>query len=262
MTEQEGDIAMNLTTFDSVRAGWVHFSNGDRLVRGYLAVPDEHGPWPVVVTAHENLGVTEHRQGVTRALAAEGFVSLTVDMFSRTGGMPPQNYVDPEDRRSKAFLAAQDELAVPDLQAGLDFAASLPEADGRRAGALGFCLGGGSVLVWATQTDDLKAVVSLYGIPILPPAYSPTGAERSRIPLLARLRAPVQFHFGGADEAIPADQIDLLEKALPTSATPAELHRYADAGHAYHDDTHPNHHPEAAALTWRRTVAFLRERLA
>jgi carboxymethylenebutenolidase len=256
-------LTVHLTPHGSgVRAGWVHFPSGDDLVRGYLALPDDASGLPLVVTAHENLGVTAHRQEVTRRLAAEGFASLTVDMFSRVGGMPPQNFTDQEDRRSKAFLAARDELVVPDLQAGLEFAAGLPEVDGGRAGALGFCLGGGSVLVWATQTDDLAAVVSLYGIPVLPPEYSPTGAERSRLPLLAQLRAPVQFHFGGSDLAIASDQIDALEAALPTSATATELFRYAGAGHAYHDDTHPNHHAEAAALTWKRTVGFLREHLA
>lgn len=254
---------LNLKPHDpGVTAGWVHFPSGEDLVRGYLALPDGGGPAPLVVTAHENLGVTEHRQQVTRQLATEGFASLTVDMFSRIGGMPPQNYDGQEDRRAKAFLAARDEVVVPDLQAGLEFAAALDQVDGSRAGALGFCLGGGSVLVWATGSDDLSVVVSLYGIPVLPPAYSPTGSERSRIPLLAELRAPVQFHFGGSDEAIPPDQIDLLEAALPTSATEAELHRYEGAGHAYHDDTHPNHHPAAAALTWERTVTFLRERLS
>lgn len=117
------------------------------------------------------------------------------------------------------------------------------------------------MLAWATQTDDLKAVVSLYAIPVLPPEYSPTGAERSRIPLLPKLRAPVQFHFGTNDQAIPKEQIDALEEALPTSARPAELFRYPGAGHAYHDDTHPNYHAEAAQQTWERALAFFREHL-
>lgn len=248
-------------TTDGVRAGWVHFPSGDDLVRGYLAVPAGDGQYPVVVTAHENLGVTEHRQGVTRGLAAEGFVSLTVDLFSRFGGMPPQNFSSQEERRSLAFLAARDDRAVPDLQAGLDFARTLDEADPARAAAVGFCLGGGTVLVWASQSDDLAAVVSLYGIPVLPPEYSPTGQPESRIPLLTQLRAPVQFHFGGADQAIPQDQISLLEEACPTASQPAEFHRYDGAGHAYHDDTHPNYDADAARLTWDRTLAFLREHL-
>lgn len=253
-------MKINLTPHESgVLAGFVHFPRGNELIRGYLALPAEGGPAPLVVTGHENLGITQHRQDVTRRLAAEGFASLTVDMFSRIGGMPPQNYEGHVERRIKAFQAATDEQAVPDLQAGLEFARQLPQVDGERAGAIGFCLGGGTVLAWATQTDDLKAVVSLYAIPVLPPEYSPTGSERSRIPQLAQLRAPIQFHFGTADEAIPTEQVDALEKALPTCPHPATLYRYEGVGHAYHDDTHPNYHKEAAELTWSRALEFFRE---
>ena len=252
---------INLEPTDGVRAGWVHIPRGDELIRGYLAMPLGDGPFPAVVTAHENLGVTEHRQGVTRDLAKEGFVSLTVDLFSRLGGISPRNFRDNDERRSLAFLAAHDEQAIPDLQAGLDFLKALPEVDADRLGALGFCLGGGTVMVWGTRSDDLKAIVSLYGIPILPPEYSPSGVEESRIPALARLRAPIQFHFGAEDEAIPRDQIDALEAALPTSATHAEFYRHAGAGHAYHDDTHKNYNPTAATETWDETLEFLRRYL-
>ena len=255
-------MAINLELTDGVLAGWVHFPRGDELIRGYLAMPENASALPAVITAHENLGVTVHRQGVTRDLAKEGFVSLTVDLFTRLGGVSPRNYVDNDERRSLAFLAARDDQAIPDLQAGLDFLKTLPQVDATRIGALGFCLGGGTVMVWGTQTDDLKAIVSLYGIPVLPPEYSPSGTEQSRIPSLASLRAPIQFHFGAEDEAIPHDQIDALEAALPTSATHAEFYRHDGARHAYHDDTHPNYNPTAAAETWDETMEFLHRYLS
>jgi len=255
-------MPINLELTDGVLAGWIHFQRGDELIRGYLAMPQDAVALPAVVTAHENLGVTEHRQGVTRDLAKEGFVSLTVDLFSRIGGVSPRNYKDNDERRSLAFLSAKDEQAIPDLQASVEFLKSLPAVDPDRIGTLGFCLGGGTVMVWGTQTDDLKVIVSLYGIPVLPAEYSPTGAEQSRIPALASLRAPIQFHFGAEDEAIPHDQIDALEAALPTSATHAEFYRHAGAGHAYHDDTHKNYNPKAAEDTWRETMAFLRRYLS
>lgn len=255
-------MAINLDPIDGVRAGWIHFPRDGQLIRGYLAMPEGAGPFPAVITAHENLGVTEHRQGVTRQLAQEGFVSLTVDLFSRLGGVSPRNFRDNDERRSLAFLAARDDQAIPDLQAGLDFLKTLPEVDPDRLGTLGFCLGGGTVMVWGTMTDDLKVIVSLYGIPVLPTEYSPTGTEQSRIPTLASLRAPIQFHFGAEDEAIPHDQIDALEAALPTSATHAEFYRHAGAGHAYHDDTHKNYNPVAAAETWEQTMGFLRRYLS
>lgn len=246
-------------TSDGVRAGWVHFESGSDLIRGYLSVPVGNGPWPVLITAHENLGVTAHRQEVTRRLAAAGYVSLTVDLFSRFGGMPPQNFADAHERRRLAFLAARDDRAVPDLGAGLHFAQSLPFAEPGKAAAVGFCLGGGTVLAWGAETDELSAVVSLYGIPTLPPEYSPSGRAVPRIPLIRLLRAPVQFHYGAEDEAIPATQVEELRAACVYAPPGSEFHVYPAAGHAYHDDTHPNYDALAADRTWDRMLAFLAE---
>ncbi|ROO84998.1 carboxymethylenebutenolidase [Actinocorallia herbida] len=245
-------------------AGWVTFPSGPDEIRGYLAVPVRRpgeAPPPVVVMAHENLGVTEHRRRVTELVADEGFACLTVDLYSRIGGRPPQDYATPDERRAKAFLAARDEQALPDLEAGLDHLAGRDDVDASRAAVVGFCLGGGLALAWATRTDRLACAVPLYGLPELPPSYSPTGQVRSRITVADAVRCPVQAHFGGADEVIPLDQVGRLTDALKLSGQETEVHVYDGAGHAYHDDTHPNHDAAAARLTWERTLAFLREHL-
>ncbi|CAO5165462.1 carboxymethylenebutenolidase [Frankia sp. AiPs1] len=238
---------------------WVTFPSGGDEIRGYLAVPaTSDGPPPrVVIMAHENLGVTQHRQDVTERIAAAGYACLTVDLYSRIGGRPPQDYTTPEERRAKAFLAAADEQAIPDLEAGLDYLAGRGDVDASRAVAIGFCLGGGLVLSWATRTDRLSGVVALYGLPELPPAYSPTGRTRSRIETAHTVRCAVQAHFGGSDEVIPLDQVKRLTEALGESGQDAEVLVYEGAGHAYHDDTHPSHHREAAELTWQRSLDFL-----
>ncbi|MFI0370648.1 dienelactone hydrolase family protein [Actinomadura sp. 1N219] len=245
-------------------AAWTTFPAGSDEIRGYLALPSRRPgdvlP-PVIVMAHENLGVTAHRERVTERFADEGFACLTVDLYSRIGGRPPQDYTTPEERRAKAFLAARDEQALPDLEAGLDHLAGRDDVDASRAAVVGFCLGGGLAIAWATRTDRLACAVPLYGLPELPPAYSPTGRVRSRIDVAGGVRCPVQAHFGGADEVIPLDQVARLGDALEESGHETEVHVYDGAGHAYHDDTHPNHHPEAARLTWERTLAFLRKHL-
>ncbi|MFF5259856.1 dienelactone hydrolase family protein [Actinomadura viridis] len=248
----------------TIESGWVTFPSGPDEIRGYLArpVPAPGGPPPpVIVSAHENLGVTAHRRDVTERFAAEGFACLTVDLYSRIGGRPPQDYTTAEERRAKAFLAARDEQAVPDLEAGLDHLAGRGDVDASRAAVVGFCLGGGLALAWAAETDRLACAVPLYGLPELPPAYSPTGRVRSRVDIADRVTCPVQAHFGGADEVIPLDQVGRLGDALKRSGRPVEVHVYEGAGHAYHDDTHPNHHPDAARLTWERTLEFLRSHL-
>jgi carboxymethylenebutenolidase len=252
------------STTSGVRADWVRFPSGTDEIRGYLATPGWAGAGvvaPAVITAHENLGVTEHRQQVTRRFAEHGFACLTVDLFSRIGGRPPQDYISTAERREKAFKAAPDEQAIPDLTAGADYLAGHPWIDGGRLAAVGFCLGGGTVLQWATETDRLRCAVVLYGIPVLPPEYRPDGVERSRIAVAGAVKVPLQTHFGGADDAIPFDQVLSLRDALRCAPVDVDFNIYPRAGHAYHDETHPNHDADAAASTWSRMMSFLRTHL-
>ena len=104
---------INLEPTDGVRAGWVHIPRGDELIRGYLAMPLGDGPFPAVVTAHENLGVTEHRQGVTRDLAKEGFVSLTVDLAARDRAFATRSALEAALLARFAAMPAA-ELSLPD----------------------------------------------------------------------------------------------------------------------------------------------------
>jgi carboxymethylenebutenolidase len=243
----------------AVTADWVQLPSIGGEVRGYLALPSGSarpaGGWPCVVMAHENLGVTPHREEVTRRLAGEGFATLTVDLFSRAGG-PPAEYSSPADRRIKAFLSATDDQAVPDVLAGLRFLAGVEGVDATRAGVIGFCMGGGTAIAAALLGDAFKAAVSLYALPVLLPEYATSGRPVDRIAQAPAIRCPIQFHVGEQDEVIPLDQVARLDAAARTSGLPVETYTYAGAGHAYHDDTHRNHAPEAAALTWERALAF------
>ncbi|MBV9603993.1 MAG: dienelactone hydrolase family protein [Solirubrobacterales bacterium] len=229
-------------------------------IRGYLALPEAGGRSPALVMAHENLGVTEHRQDVTRRFAAAGFATLTVDLFSRAGG-PPTDFSSPEERRVKAFLQATDDQAVPDILAGLRYLRRIDAVDGSRAGTIGFCMGGGTSLVAACLGDAFKACVILYALPVLPGAYTEAGRELSRIAIAPALRCPLQGHFGEEDQVIPLRQVSALQTAAQQSGQPVEFHTYPGANHAYHDDTHPNYHADAAALSWDRAVASLRDHL-
>ena len=237
-----------------VDAGFIIFPVGGEKVRGYLARPTGARPLAAIVCAPENLGITEHRQEETRRLAAEGFVVLTIDPYSRIGGRPPQDFKDAEERRSKAFIAARDEVVVPDCQAALAWLRTQPGVDPTRIGALGYCLGGGTVLAWA---------VVLYALPIVPGRYIIDGQDRSRLTLAPDIKCPLQLHFGDTDEAIPFEQTLALKAALETeSPQPVDFHIYQGAKHAYMDSTIAKwHSPEAAALTFSRYVSYFHEHL-
>ena len=94
------------------------------------------------------------------------------------------------------------------------------------------------------------AVVSFYGSEV--PGH---------LDLLARISAPIQFHFGGSDPYIPCDQVARVEEAVRGSQH-AEIHVEEQAGHAFHNRKAPMFHvPDAAASAWRRTEDFLARHL-
>ena len=211
---------------------------------------------------HENIGVIEHRQDVTRRLADEGYAALTVDLFSRIGGRPPQEFKDANDRRAKAFIAARDEQAIPDLNAGLRWLEQRPDVDSERVGSISYCMGGGTMLAWICgQTTRIKAAVAFYPTAIVDAGWRPDGKELSRIAVAHQLSCPLQVHFGNADQAVPPPQQEKLKEAFGKARFPVEWHNYEGANHAYHDDTHPNYHHEASMASWPRALEFLARHL-
>ena len=129
--------------------GWIEYKSGADDIRGYLAKPKRGGRLPGLVMLHENLGVIEHRQDVTRRLAKAGFVAITVDLYSRIGGISPRDFKTPQERRIKASLANPDEQGVPRRRGNLPVSASpWTTVDRDRIGAVGYCSGGGTLYSW------------------------------------------------------------------------------------------------------------------
>jgi carboxymethylenebutenolidase len=241
----------------NIRHGWVEFKSGADDIRGYLARPRAAAKAPAIVLVHENIGVIPHRREVTRKLAEAGFGALTVDLYSRVGGQPPQDFKSPEERRQKAFLAANDEQAIGDLEAGCRYLKSLEGVDGARIGALGYCMGGGTLFAWMCGANQsVKAAVVYYGTANVAASSRPDGKALSRLAAASKLQVPLQVHHGEADQAVPFADAKALVEAIKKSGQPVEFFSYPGANHAFEDDTHPNYHAEATAKAWERMLAF------
>jgi carboxymethylenebutenolidase len=241
----------------AIQHGWVEFRSGSDEIRGYLARPRGGAKAPAIVLVHENIGVIPHRREVTRKLAAAGFAALTVDLYSRIGGQPPQDFKNAEERRQKAFLAANDEQAISDLEAGCRYLKSLAGVDGSRIGALGYCMGGGTLFAWMCGANQsVKAAVVYYGTANVAANARPDGKGLSRLAAASKLQVPLQVHHGEADQAVPFADAKALAEALKSSGQPVEFFSYTGANHAFEDDTHPNYHAEATAKAWERMLAF------
>jgi carboxymethylenebutenolidase len=230
---------------------------------GTLIHPDEsEGAHPGVVMIHDVWGLADHTRDLATRLAGEGFAVLALDLYR---DLPDPKIDDP----GRFIRELSDPIALAGVQSGIDFLASDPASAGCPVGVTGFCMGGMYALLAACTCRGLAAAVPFYGMLSYEHGMlgAPDGADsrlKPRQPLDAApdLGCPLLAFFGEDDAFIPLADVERLRGALAGAAHPSEVKTYPGAGHAFMNDTRPEaYRPEAAADAWRRTVAFLGERL-
>src|SRR6202043_2446427 len=160
---------------------------------GYLTIPAA-GSGAGMVVVQEIFGVTDYIKDVCARLSDLGYVALAPDLYSRVDG---ESVIDErsENALPRAFASMQ-QLDVPraarDAGDALEHLRHVPEVTGSRAGIIGFCLGGGIAYFVAAAAAPDVAVCS-YGSAI------PANLDKAR-----DIHCPTLFHFGDADEYIPA----------------------------------------------------------
>ncbi len=219
----------------------VMFTGETGEIKGYLAIPKERsGKLPGVVVVHENRGLNAHIKDVTRRMALEGFAALAPDFLSPAGGTP-----DNEDTARDMIGKLEGGQTTANAVAAVKFLMAHEAVNGK-AGAMGFCWGGGLVNSLAVSSPELAAGVAYYGI-------QPSAAD------VPAIKAPLMLHYGGLDERINAG-IPAFEAALKAGGKTYELFIYDGVNHAFNNDTSEARYNKAAAdLAWGRTVAFLKK---
>ena len=221
----------------------IQFAGPAGTLSGYFARPESEGPFPGVVIIHENQGLTAHIQDIVRRMAQEGFVVIAPDALSLKGGTPADGAAAIE-----LIKDLDDAANVANFQAGVDYLKTLAECNGK-VGSVGFCWGGRTSGLLAVASQNLDAGVIYYG-------KSPASDQ------VAQIECPMLMHYGAEDTAINASVPD-FEAALEAAGKTYTKHVYAGAGHAFNNDTRADrYHAGAAAESWPRTVAFLRDTLA
>jgi carboxymethylenebutenolidase len=224
----------------------VEFPVGDKATQGYLAEPaSQSGPATIVL--QEWWGLEEHIRGVCDRFAAEGFFALAPDLYHG------DTTTKPSEAQQKLMALSMDR-AQQDMCAAADYVSSLPGVVGPGVGSVGFCLGGGlSVWALATCPQVVAAASYYYVLPLGKPDFT-------------KLKGPVLGHFGTADEFVPVAAAQELEQEMRSAGAEVTFHHYEGATHAFFNDVErPErvgvYNPEAAQLSWERTVSFLRRAL-
>jgi carboxymethylenebutenolidase len=225
-------------------------AGADGSLAAYEASPTE--PRGAVVILHEAFGVTDHITDVTRRAADAGYYAVAPDLFHRA----PAGVAAYGDLQAAAknFGGLTDAGVLADVDACIAHLDSkgFAAAD---VGVIGFCFGGRAAFLAAAERE-FGAAATLYGGGIVTASkFLPFPALTDSI---ATMRTPWLGMYGEADMGIPADEVAALETALDASS-PVEhrIIRYPGAGHAFHNDTLPSYHQEAAAAAWSESLAWL-----
>ena len=70
------------------------------------------------------------------------------------------------------------------------------------------------------------------------------------------MSCPVLGLFGGADQAIPVEQVEAFDSALDEAGVDHEIHVYPGAPHSFFDKKQDEFAAESADA-WRRILGFL-----
>jgi len=217
-------------------------ANGERGT-GYLARPDDGAapgaPHPGVIVIQEWWGLDAHIRDVADRFAREGFVALAPDLYHGKTASEP-------DEARKLAMNLNRERAAADLAGAVRYLLDLPNVAPKKAGCIGFCMGGSMTLMLAAANADIAAGAPFYA------GFMPPPGE------LAKIEAELFCAFGADDAGIPIEKVREFESTLRSHGKNAVVKVYEGAPHSFFNDTKPSYRPAAAADAWEHALSLFR----
>lgn len=224
--------------------------DGTRLI-GLLADGSRRRTVPGVLVAHESPGVTEHVKGRALRLAERGYVAFALDLF---GG---HDLALEDARRHSSLVVNTPGLMFARAHAALGVLAAQEHVDASRLGAIGFCLGGATVLELARHGAPIKCAAGFHP-GLKRPAGSPDRAITTKILMM----------IGDRDPIVPQEDRAAFAQSMDASGADWELHVFGGVGHSYTNPAIDSfglpgfaYNARADRRSWEMMLALLREEL-
>jgi carboxymethylenebutenolidase len=215
---------LELEAADGTSFAAFHASPEDRADVGVVVLPDVRGLY-------------RFYEEVALRFAERGYRAVAIDYFGRTAGVAKRDddfpYREHVDQTTQAGIQA-------DIRAAVDF---LREQGCRSIFTVGFCFGGSSSWNAAAAGHGLVGAIGFYGRP-------------SRVERVADIAAPILALMGGADEAIPREDVEAFDRALTDAGVEHEVEIYDGAPHSFFDRKYEEF-AEASEDAWDRVLAFV-----
>ncbi|MBI3737958.1 MAG: dienelactone hydrolase family protein, partial [Chloroflexi bacterium] len=124
-------------------------------VKGHLAKPSGHGPWPGLIVIQEWWGLDNQTKSIADRFAKEGYLAFAPDLYH--GELAKLG----DGETAQRLVQKYGPSAVDDLQKVFDALKSHPDCNGK-IGSVGFCFGGRMSLSLSV-TRPVNAVCTFYG---------------------------------------------------------------------------------------------------
>ena len=230
----------------TVKHTTVEYSSDGVAIHAYVAAPSTTAKCPALIVVQEWWGLNDHIKDIARRFAAEGYVAIAPDLYSRMG------HVQTTDSKEAGRLMSKlkEDEVLSDLSATVTYIQKAPEVDAGRVGVIGFCMGGGYALTLPCVNEGVKAAVPFYG-----PIPNPDTPIQS-------LGCPILYIYGEDDGWITKADVDRLAGALKKYNKPGEVKTYPGASHAFFNDTRKEvYKPAEAKDAWQSTLVFFKQHL-
>jgi carboxymethylenebutenolidase len=222
--------------------------DGTEFAAAFAAAPESRGP--AVVILPDVRGLYRFYIELAERFAAAGHSAIAFDYFGRTAGAAERG----EDFDYKPHVA---QTTTENVQRDVAAArAALVERTGAElVASVGFCFGGThSFWCGANPELGLDRVVGFYGL--LNPARTGSSNRPSLVERGDEIEVPVLGLFGGADDHIPAADIEAFDLELDEAEVVHELITYEGAPHSFFDRKQQEF-AAASADAWNRVLDFL-----
>ncbi len=206
----------------------------------YESIPKGDGPFPTVIQMVHAMGIDDSSKKICDDLADAGYYAVAPDPYLNG---------------AYGFQTRSDDMIFDGLNLMIKTLASNQIVDMDRLGVIGFCMGGRHAYLANVYHDIFKATIPFYGFPH-------RGSTEQSIPQnrINDFKGPVLSIFGELDAGIPMDVVKAYQEASEKNGKHNSI-IYKGAGHGFLNHNSRNHHIEATADAWEKTIAFLDKHL-
>ena len=217
-------------------------ADGNRFA-AFEATPDDANGIGIVILPDVR-GLYRFYEELALRFAERGYRAVAFDYFGRTAGT---------DKRSNdwEYMAHVDQTTTETVQADVRAAVEHLRPHVRSVFTVGFCFGGRQSWLAAASGHGVAGAIGFYGRPGPARDGTPGPAQRA-----GELGAPILGLMGGADAAIPEEDVEAFRAALEEAGVEHELVVYPGAPHSFFDRKQEEF-AEASENAFRRALEFM-----